>query len=191
MAASLENQPYWAKNLLKVEEEADDEDVKAAEDASKLRRLGKIRNRSDLLNLIRGGEGSGVLVDDVLAQSYPDALQEIATLIRDGVVRHVQPVAEPATRSRRGANAAQAAAAAAPSVPSEFPGGVVLFPRFEPEVEALKVDEDILQAFHSVGRLQQGDVGARIAPKQDVGPKKRQRRVMAPRKVQNVHMAEG
>eukprot|EP00931_Biecheleriopsis_adriatica_P051934 TRINITY_DN30166_c0_g1_i1.p1 TRINITY_DN30166_c0_g1~~TRINITY_DN30166_c0_g1_i1.p1 ORF type:complete len:199 (-),score=44.02 TRINITY_DN30166_c0_g1_i1:122-694(-) len=190
MATKLENQPYWARDLLRNEADVEeDEDIKDLEEQSRLHTTA--RSSEDLIHKLRLGEGSGLLVDEALARSWPRALSDIKQLISTSAVRHVQPQLEVAARTR-GAKAAAEKAAAVASL--EHPLGLVLYPCFEPEVEALKVDADICEAFHAVSRPQQGSVGARIMPKQveAEGPKKRARRApQKPRKVQNAHMSSG
>lgn len=73
-----------------------------------------------------------------------------------------------------------------------FPQGLVLFPRFEREAEAMRVDGDVRDAFHTVQPLHAGDSGAKVAPKQEAGPKQPTRRASnRKRKLQNTHMLSG
>jgi len=48
--------------------------------------------------------------------------------------------------------------------PDNFPVGNVLFARFEPEAEVLKLDHDLRAAFHDVRAVHAGDSGATVAP---------------------------
>ncbi|CAJ1425038.1 unnamed protein product [Effrenium voratum] len=140
-----------------------------------------VKCAADLLHLVRGGDGSGLLVDEALCASYPGAVEDIKQLISSKAVRSVRPQRDEKPRRK---------AEAIAEVADTFPLGEVLFSRFEADVEALKVDDDIREAFHATGRPAQGDVAARIAPKAEPAPTKRQRRApQKPRKVQNVHMA--
>eukprot|EP00933_Yihiella_yeosuensis_P034826 TRINITY_DN28302_c0_g1_i1.p1 TRINITY_DN28302_c0_g1~~TRINITY_DN28302_c0_g1_i1.p1 ORF type:complete len:200 (-),score=26.73 TRINITY_DN28302_c0_g1_i1:66-665(-) len=195
--ANLENQPFWAKKLLKTEEEQDDEADNAASAEMFKRASASIRDQNDLLNLVRGGEGCGILISRALSESYSTALQDIHKLLRTNSVRsvHAEPKEERYNRKWQRGRSSSSSALPDPPIeePQEYPFGEVMFPRFEPEVEAILVDDDVRQAFHSTLPPQQGDVATRLAPqKQETGPKKKRTRTSKlPRKVSNVHMYEG
>ncbi|CAE7611763.1 unnamed protein product [Symbiodinium natans] len=64
----------------------------------------------------------------------------------------------------------------------KHPLGDVLFSCFEPEVEALRVDDDLREAFHATRRPTQGDVAARITAKAEAPAKRARRAPQKPRK---------
>eukprot|EP00930_Biecheleria_cincta_P027398 TRINITY_DN19256_c0_g1_i1.p1 TRINITY_DN19256_c0_g1~~TRINITY_DN19256_c0_g1_i1.p1 ORF type:complete len:199 (+),score=51.64 TRINITY_DN19256_c0_g1_i1:27-599(+) len=189
--ALTHSQPYWARDLLrKADEPQEDDALKAAEAADLSRLNGSVRNSAELKQRLRAGEG-GMVVDSALAGSYPGVLEDIKLLISTRAVRHVRPLQEKSRAARKSSTVPEDGLLL--TGPQEYPMGEVLFHRFEPEVEAIKVDDDIREAFHATDRLQQGSVAARLAPKSEAeGPRKRVRRApQKPRKVQNDHMNNG
>ncbi|CAK9022195.1 unnamed protein product [Durusdinium trenchii] len=190
---SADNQPSWARSLLRQDTKEEDEELVAyqinanlslcfATEDDPATRLNSfsVRSKADLLHLVHGGDGCGVLVDDALCASYAGAAEDVKQLISSKAVRSVRPQREEKLRRRKSAEV----------LPEDtYPVGEVLFSRFEPEVEALKTDEDIRQAFHATARPAQGDVTVRLpAPVEGQEEQKGLKRQQKVRKVQNVHM---
>ncbi|CAK9022194.1 unnamed protein product [Durusdinium trenchii] len=173
---SADNQPSWARSLLRQDTKEEDEED---DPATRLNSF-SVRSKADLLHLVHGGDGCGVLVDDALCASYAGAAEDVKQLISSKAVRSVRPQREEKLRRRKSAEV----------LPEDtYPVGEVLFSRFEPEVEALKTDEDIRQAFHATARPAQGDVTVRLpAPVEGQEEQKGLKRQQKVRKVQNVHM---
>merc|ERR1712232_1094762 len=132
-SGTLDNCPAWARKLLRQSAAADRE-ADGAADAG-VRPMGTIHGRADIMRLVHQGDGRGVVVDKALIEAYAGALQDIKSLISDGHVRHVTQQIEIQPRRDRG-----------PLVQverGEFPLGLVLYPRFEPQIEAKVADQDI------------------------------------------------
>ncbi|CAL1170196.1 unnamed protein product, partial [Cladocopium goreaui] len=118
------SQPSWAKDLLR-QAAKDDED---AEDvgAERLHTF-SVRSKADVLHLVHGGDGCGLLVDDALCLSYAGAAEDIKQLISSKAVRSVRPQREEKLRRRKSAEVQ-------PTEDTQYPMGEVLFSRFEPDV---------------------------------------------------------
>eukprot|EP00439_Symbiodinium_sp_Y106_P059063 s1630_g8.t1 len=148
-----------------------------------------VKSSADLLHLLRAGDGSGIVVDEELAQCYPGVLDDIQSLVSSKAIRSVRPQKEEKSRRPTRRSSASVIATQAAATAERHLLGDVLFSCFEPEVEALQVDADLREAFHATRRPTQGDVAARIAVKAQEAPTKRARRAsQKPRKVQNAHI---
>uniref|UniRef100_A0A7S1A1X1 Uncharacterized protein n=1 Tax=Noctiluca scintillans TaxID=2966 RepID=A0A7S1A1X1_NOCSC len=171
----LEHQPRWAQRLLENETTTSVET-----DEPGVRQAPKVRSRADLLELIGRGGGGGLVVDTALLDSYPEAKRDVEALVKDEKVRHVAQALDffdgkGGSKRRR--------------ICAEFPMGIVLFQRLEPEIEALRPDEDIREAYHAAARLKKGDVRTRVvAPKAEAAKAKRAPSNRKIKKMQNEHM---
>mmetsp|Transcript_38703 Transcript_38703/g.90874 ORF Transcript_38703/g.90874 Transcript_38703/m.90874 type:complete len:197 (-) Transcript_38703:36-626(-) len=186
VAMRNEDQPSWARHLLRQEGPGTDDN----EDAGHWRSPLSVKSSADLLHLLRAGDGSGIVVDEELAQCYPGVLDDIQSLVSSKAIRSVRPQKEEKSRRPTRRSSASVIATQAAATAERHLLGDVLFSCFEPEVEALQVDADLREAFHATRRPTQGDVAARIAVKAQEAPTKRARRAsQKPRKVQNAHMS--
>mmetsp|Transcript_27720 Transcript_27720/g.75170 ORF Transcript_27720/g.75170 Transcript_27720/m.75170 type:complete len:285 (-) Transcript_27720:66-920(-) len=96
---TLQAQPFWAQKLLekKKEETVEQEETRG------VRPTGPITSRLDLIHLVHQGNGAGLLVDAALAEAYPSCRRDIASLITEGLVRHVLRRGEGGSAFRRAA----------------------------------------------------------------------------------------
>eukprot|EP00928_Gymnodinium_smaydae_P025152 TRINITY_DN20124_c0_g2_i1.p3 TRINITY_DN20124_c0_g2~~TRINITY_DN20124_c0_g2_i1.p3 ORF type:complete len:221 (+),score=59.02 TRINITY_DN20124_c0_g2_i1:71-733(+) len=200
--------PFWARKYrdkLGQASSADDDLTLAAADAAQ-RRAKRIRSQEDILGLLGQGPCGLVIDEAFLAQAYPGAARDIARLAGEkGPARAVRVDDAGGGNSFRAAvsgglsaSTAPSAAAASEAVPvrEDSVVGLVLFARFEPAVEARRADADIREAFHSLPRIQAGDLRPVLAPPppeealNDRPAKKRTRRAAtSTRALQNAHMA--
>mmetsp|Transcript_103206 Transcript_103206/g.291429 ORF Transcript_103206/g.291429 Transcript_103206/m.291429 type:complete len:191 (+) Transcript_103206:79-651(+) len=178
---ALENQPRWARKLIAGTATVDI----GSKGAGGIRPLAPIQSREDILTLLGQGGGAGLVVDEAIVAAYPNAARDVMDLIQSGMVRHVKIDRRLSTVS------GNVGAGKEKSTPeAEAVLGVVLFVRFEPEVEALRVEDDIREAYHAAPRPQAGDVRpVLLPPPPEPGPKKRARRAStSSKKTKNVHM---
>mmetsp|Transcript_45810 Transcript_45810/g.88141 ORF Transcript_45810/g.88141 Transcript_45810/m.88141 type:complete len:271 (-) Transcript_45810:174-986(-) len=91
-SGTLENQPYYLRRLLDKEKKTEQPDV--LEEASGVQPTRPLKNRADLLGLVNESQGRGVIIDEAIADSYPTARKDIASLISERVVRHIRKHSE-------------------------------------------------------------------------------------------------
>eukprot|EP00913_Durusdinium_trenchii_P028254 g26485.t1 len=98
---SADNQPSWARSLLRQDTKEEDEELED-DPATRLNSF-SVRSKADLLHLVHGGDGCGVLVDDALCASYAGAAEDVKQLISSKAVRSVRPQREEKLRRRKSA----------------------------------------------------------------------------------------
>mmetsp|Transcript_40557 Transcript_40557/g.91043 ORF Transcript_40557/g.91043 Transcript_40557/m.91043 type:complete len:177 (+) Transcript_40557:32-562(+) len=168
---ALEHQPQWAQQQLK-RVNTDPDEVEGSQPA---RPAITICSGMQLLELV--GQG-GLVVTDELLSAYPEVSFDIKHFIKQGKLRHIRPDEDV---PRRGSSQQTKTAA-------ESLRGIVLFPRLEDEVEAIKVDEDLRAAYHSTPRPAVAE--SNMSLQRPEAPKKRARRtrLSKPPSMQNSHM---
>eukprot|EP00927_Polykrikos_kofoidii_P048901 TRINITY_DN43070_c0_g1_i1.p1 TRINITY_DN43070_c0_g1~~TRINITY_DN43070_c0_g1_i1.p1 ORF type:complete len:192 (-),score=20.02 TRINITY_DN43070_c0_g1_i1:125-700(-) len=177
----MQDQPHWARQMLGKEEIVDGPDFSK----SGLRPETAIRSRADLLTSLGQSGGGGLVLDQAILEAYPGATVDIEELVRSGTVRFV------ACKGRhRGLRKGRGKGN--PVVNGEVSDLLdgVIFAVFEPEVEALRVDGDVRDAYHAAPRPQAGDVRMVLGPvpEDNKAARKRQRRNVSRKIVQNSHM---
>mmetsp|Transcript_155419 Transcript_155419/g.290052 ORF Transcript_155419/g.290052 Transcript_155419/m.290052 type:complete len:197 (-) Transcript_155419:31-621(-) len=178
----FDEMPIWARKMMQEHEQAVEEEkqkLEAAEDEARVKDSvgrAKVRNRMDILAMLSRSGDEGITVNEALLKAYEQARHDIEALVDSGLVRHIQRIEDSPKEA----------------VENDFPLGIRIFPLFEPDVEAIGVDNDIRELYHSMNRLEAGSVSARVLPqaKEESAKKTRTTRSNHKRAIQNRHMFE-
>mmetsp|Transcript_9719 Transcript_9719/g.17090 ORF Transcript_9719/g.17090 Transcript_9719/m.17090 type:complete len:197 (+) Transcript_9719:103-693(+) len=178
----FDEMPMWARKMMQEHEQAVEEEkqkLEAAEDEARVKDSvgrAKVRNRMDILAMLSRSGDEGITVNEALLKAYEQARHDIEALVDSGLVRHIQRIEDSPKEA----------------VENDFPLGIRIFPLFEPDVEAIGVDNDIRELYHSMNRLEAGSVSARVLPqaKEESAKKTRTTRSNHKRAIQNRHMFE-